>query len=268
MVLFPDELAVVTGAGSNIGMAIALKLAQEGADLVLVDIDEGRLRRVASDVESFGRSAQTITVDLASQSGWRAVADLEASASAMMFIHAACPARNEADTVPHVSEDAFDAMMNVNVRSGFFIGRTIGLAMQRRQVSGRMLFVTSLHAATPRNLPHYAASKAGMTMIMVELARFFANSGIRVNALAPGAVPGGGFMPNSGFEPLRNRIPMARAGTADEMAASAIALLSNQYAGYVTGTTLLVDGGLQHFNWIDMAGADTAYSAPDPEQSA
>src|SRR4026209_1356882 len=84
-------------------------------------------------------------------------------------------------------------MGNTNVRSGFFIARELGRRMKDGGIKGRMLFITSLHAETPRNIPHYAASKAGQTMVVKELARALGPAGIRVNALAPGAVPGGGF---------------------------------------------------------------------------
>ena len=65
--------------------------------------------------------------------------------------------------------------------------------MRERKIRGRMVILTSLHAESPRNLPHYSASKAGMTMVMKELARALGPDGIRVNAIAPGAIPGGGF---------------------------------------------------------------------------
>ena len=111
-----------------------------------------------------------------------------------------------------------------------------------------MLFITSLHAETPRNLPHYAASKAGQTMVVKELARALGPDGIRVNALAPGAIPGGGF--NASAFDFSGKIPMGRLGAAQDLAGPAMALLSDRFTGYVTGTTLVVDGGIALFNWI------------------
>ena len=114
-----------------------------------------------------------------------------------------------------------------------------------------MLFITSLHAETPRNLPHYAIGKAGQTMAVKELARYFAPAGIRVNAIAPGAIEGGGF--KADVAAMSAKIPMGRMGTAEDIAQAAVALLSNELCGYVTGTTLVVDGGIALFNWIDPA---------------
>ena len=119
-------------------------------------------------------------------------------------------------------------------------------------IRGRMLFVTSLHAETPRNLPHYSAAKAGETMLVKELARALGPHGIRVNAIAPGAIPGGGFAAD--VASLERMIPLGRTGTAEDIAQMAVALLSERFARYVTGTTVVVDGGLALFNWIVPAG--------------
>ena len=80
-------------------------------------------------------------------------------------------------------------MLEVNLNAGFLIAQALGRHMVERAVKGRMLFVTSLHAWSPRNLPHYSASKAGQTMVVKELARALGRHGIRVNAVAPGAIP-------------------------------------------------------------------------------
>ena len=121
--------------------------------------------------------------------------------------------------------------------------------MVERGTKGRILLITSQHRETPRNLPHYSASKAGMTMVMKELARVFAPEGIRVNAIAPGAIPGGGFVADNLSE-LVAQIPLGRAGTPDDIAQIAVALLSERFGRYVVGTTVEVDGGLGLASWI------------------
>lgn len=89
-------------------------------------------------------------------------------------------------------------------------------------------------------------------MIVKELARALGPHGIRVNAIAPGAIPGGGF--NAAAFNFDGKIPLGRLGTADDIAATTIAILSDRYAAYVTGTTIEVDGGLALFNWITPVG--------------
>ena len=245
--LFRGEQALVTGSASNIGRAIALALAREGAGVRCVDIDGQRNAVVVQEIVEAGGKAQAVTVDLSTADGWRA-ALLPAGEPISMFVHSASPPRREADTALAVSEATWDAMANTNVRSGFFIARELGRRMQAAGVKGRMLFITSLHAETPRNLPHYAAAKAGQTMVVKELARALGPAGIRVNALAPGAVPGGGFIA-AAFD-FTGKIPLGRLGTAEDMANMALALLSDRFSGYVTGTTVVVDGGIALHNWI------------------
>ncbi len=252
--LFAGERALVTGSASNIGRGIALALAREGADVVLADIDMERNAAVAREIGSAGGSAETLSVDLSQPNGWRDVIEAVEGRLPQMFVHSACPRRLETDTALDVSEESWDAMLTTNVRAGFFLGRELGKQMHQAGVRGRMLFITSLHAHSPRNLPHYSAAKAGMTMAMKELARALGPSGVRVNALAPGAVPGGGAANmDETFQPKR-KIPLQRFGTPEDMSGMAIALLSDRFSGYVTGVTVPVDGGLALFNWIDMPG--------------
>ena len=140
-------------------------------------------------------------------------------------------------------------MTDINLRSGFFLAREVGRHMRDNKIKGRIILVTSQHRETPRNLPHYSASKAGLTMVMKELARVLAPDGIRVNAIAPGAIPGGGFVANNLAE-LVSQIPLGRGGTPDDIAQVAVAILSERFGRYVVGTTVEVDGGLGLTSWI------------------
>src|SRR5256885_1568360 len=207
--LFKGEHALVTGSASNIGRAIALALAREGASVRCVDIDPARNATVVAEIVKSGGSAEAVTVDLATTDGWRAALPPEAK-PITLFVHSASPPRREVDTPLTVSEATWDGMVNTNVRSGFFIARELGKRMQAIAkgggIKGRMLFITSLHAETPRNIAHYSASKAGQTMVVKELARALGPAGIRVNALAPGAVPGGGF--NAAAFDFAGKVPL------------------------------------------------------------
>jgi len=250
--LFRGESALVTGSASNIGRAIAVALAREGAAVRCVDIDPTRNAATVEDIVKAGGTTEAITADLSTTDGWRAAlpaGDLPVS----MFVHSASPPRRETDSVLAVSEETWDAMVNTNVRSGFLIARELARRMKAGGIKGRLLFITSLHAETPRNIPHYAASKAGQTMVVKELARALGPAGIRVNALAPGAVPGGGF--DAAAFDFSGKIPLGRLGAAEDMANMALALLSDRFSGYVTGTTVVVDGGIALYNWIPLPTA-------------
>jgi NAD(P)-dependent dehydrogenase (short-subunit alcohol dehydrogenase family) len=246
--LFKGETALVTGSASNIGRAISEALAREGATMLLADVDPVRNKATLDAIAAAGGSGETIATDLSTKHGWRDLLTKVAGRRIDILVHSASPPRKESDGPLTVSEEIWDSMVNVNVRSGFFLAREIGLGMQRAGIKGRMLFITSLHAYAPRNIPHYSASKAAQTMVVRELARTLGPSGIRINALAPGAVPGGGF--NAAEHDFSGKIPLGRPGNAEDMAGPAVALLSDRFSRYITGTTLAVDGGIALYNWI------------------
>lgn len=245
MGLLEGDTALVTGAASGIGRGIAKALAAEGARLILTDIAEQAGHALARDLD-----ALFVKADLADPSAARRLFDDAAAAlgSISILVHSAAPKRRETETALAVSEAEWDAMVTVGLRSGFVLGQAVGAHMKARKIKGRMLFITSLHADTPRNLPHYSATKAGQTMLVKELARALGSAGIRVNAIAPGAIPGGGF--DADVTALERMIPLGRTGTPADIASMAVALLSDRFSGYVTGTTVAVDGGLDLYNWI------------------
>jgi NAD(P)-dependent dehydrogenase (short-subunit alcohol dehydrogenase family) len=254
--LLAGDTALVTGAASGIGRGIAQALAREGARVVLADLDADRGESAAAALRDEGREASFIGCDLAARGGPERLlgAALAALGRLSILVHSASPRRAESDTVFGVTDEIWDRMLTVNLRAAFVLGREAGRHMREHSIRGRMLILTSLHAESPRNLPHYSASKAGMTMVMKELARALGPDGIRVNAIAPGAIPGGGFdAAASGLDRLRGCIAMNRLGTPEDIAGMAVALVCDRFSAYVTGTTAVVDGGLALHNWIPPA---------------
>jgi NAD(P)-dependent dehydrogenase (short-subunit alcohol dehydrogenase family) len=253
--LFAGEVALVTGAASGIGQGIASWLGRCGATVVASDLDAARGAATLAALQAAGARAAFIAADLATEAGHAALASQAAAAfgPVAMLVHSASPPRREAQTVGAVTPAEWDAMLDTNLRSGFFLARALGQRMVDAGLRGRMVFIASLHAHTPRNLPHYSAAKAGQVMVVQELARYFGPAGIRVNAVAPGAVPGGGFQGD--FAALAKRVPMGRVGSPEDVARTAVALLSDRCMPYVTGAFVPVDGGLALGNWIDSASA-------------
>jgi len=251
MALLEGDTALVTGAASGIGRGIAKALAAEGVRLVLSDIAEQPGATLAHEL-----SASFIPTDLSESTASHRLfeAAVKTLGSVSIFVHSASPRRFENETALGVTEAQWDLMTSVGLRAGFVLGQAAGAHMKARNIKGRLLFITSLHAETPRNLPHYSATKAGQTMVVKELARALGAHGIRVNAIAPGAIPGGGFDAN--IAAFAKMIPLGRTGTPEDIAAMAIALLCDRFSRYVTGTTVVVDGGLALYNWIPVhAGA-------------
>ena len=253
--LFAGEVALVTGAASGIGQGIALWLGRCGATVVASDLDAARGAATVATLQAAGGKAVFVPADLATPDGHAALAEAASAAfgPVAMLVHSASPPRREAQTVGGVTPADWDAMVDTNLRSGFFLAQALGQRMVAAKLRGRMLFVASLHSYSPRNLPHYSAAKAGQVAVVQELARYFGPAGIRVNAVAPGAVPGGGFQGD--FAALAKRVPLGRVGSPEDVARTAVALLSDRCMPYVTGAFVPVDGGLVLSNWIDSASA-------------
>ena len=123
--LLANETALVTGAASGIGRGIAKALAAEGASVVLSDISDDAGEAVAAGIRADGASAHYVSADLASKQGYLALhrAALEALGGLTLLVHCASPQRKESRTALAVTEDEWDAMVDVNLRSGFFLAR-------------------------------------------------------------------------------------------------------------------------------------------------
>lgn len=229
MKLLEGDRALVTGAGGGIGRGIARALKDEGAEVFAADLAEA---------------------DLSSMQGARKLAEAAIArlGTVSIFVHAASPRRQESQTALELTDAQWREMLAVNLDAAFVISQALGRHMVEKKLKGRMLLVTSLHAESPRNLPHYSAAKAGETMLVKELARSLGPQGIRVNAIAPGAIPGGGFQAPPG---MVEKIALRRFGTPADVAAMAVAVLSERFGAYVTGTTVVVDGGIALNNWIE-----------------
>ena len=229
MKLLQGERALVTGAANGIGRGMVSALREEGAEVYGVDIAEA---------------------DLSTAAGARKLAEeaIRKLGTVSLFVHCASPRRQESQHVLAVTEEQWRAMLAVNLDAAFILCQALGRHMVEKKIGGRMLLTTSLHAESPRNLPHYSASKAGETMLVKELAKALGPHGIRVNAIAPGAIPGGGFNAPAG---MVEKIPLRRFGTLADVAAMAVAVLSERFGAYVTGTSIVVDGGIALHNWIE-----------------
>jgi 3-oxoacyl-[acyl-carrier protein] reductase len=243
------EAALVTGAGNGIGRAIAQALVGEGVRTMFADISA---ERVAEAVKSSPQPERAVgwTGDLADRAACDALLAHAQSAFGQVthFVHSASPPRREADHALAVSDETWRQMHAVNLEAGFHLAREVARKLIAAKAPGSFLFLTSLHAGTPRNLPHYSTTKAGMAMLVKELAKMLGRHNIRVNALVPGAIAAGGFVADPS---LSKHIPLGRIGQAQDLAPMALAVLSNKVSGYVTGAAFTVDGGLSLTNWFE-----------------
>ncbi len=248
------EAALVTGAGNGIGRAIAQALVGEGVRTVFADISGDR---VAAAIAATSRPELAVpwVGDLARRDAWDALLTHAQSAVGQVthFVHSASPPRREADHAFAVDPETWEQMRTVNVDAGFYLSRELARRLIASKTPGSFLLLTSLHAGTPRNLPHYSTSKAALAMLVKEMAKTLGRSDIRINALVPGAVAAGGFVADPS---LARHIPLGRIGKAEDLAPLALAVLSNRISAYVTGAAFVVDGGLSLTNWFDPPALD------------
>lgn len=242
------ETALVTGAGNGIGRAIAQALVGEGVRTVFADLHEDR---VLAAIRATARPELAVpwVGDLSQRDAHDALlAHAQGTVGQVThFVHSASPPRREADHAMAVEDDTWRQMHAVNLDAGFHLSRELARKLIAAKTPGSFLLLTSLHAGTPRNLPHYSTAKAGMAMLVKELAKSWGRYGIRVNALVPGAIAAGGFVADPA---LAKHIPLGRLGQADDLAPMALAVLSHKLSGYVTGASIVVDGGLSLTNWF------------------
>ena len=243
------EAALVTGAGNGIGRAIAHALVGEGLRTVFADVRQD-LVAAAAAASPRPELAVAWVGDLASRGACDELLAAAHSAVGQVthFVHSAAPQRHEADHALAVTTETWERMHAVNVDAGFHLARELARQLIAARQPGSFLMLTSLHAGTPRNLPHYSTAKAALAMLVKELAKTFGRFGIRINALVPGAIAAGGFVADPS---LARHIPLGRLGRSEDLAPMALAVLSNRVSAYITGAAIVVDGGLSLTNWFD-----------------
>lgn len=244
------KVALITGAGGGLGRETALLFAREGAALAIVDMDGAAAEKTVADIVGGGGTAIAIAADVTSDADCaRMVADTEAAFGRLqvMFNNAGiCLGADEGPVETPLA--VWDKTIAVNL-TGVFLSCKHGLPALLRAGGGVIVNMASMVAyigsATPQIA--YAASKGGVVALTQELAMIYARSGIRANALCPGPVrtPLSDHFLNTPEKLERRRVhqPMGRFGQAEEIAKAALFLASDD-SSYMTGQSLLVDGGI------------------------
>lgn len=251
------KTALVTGASSGIGQSIAIRLAQEGCNVAInyrsdpegaEDTEEAAMQKACGQVEQCGVQSLLVQGDVSKEEDITRIIStvIDKFGTIDILINNAGiqieKASHEVETVE------FDRVLGVNLRGAYLCAREAIKHWIRQNQPGIIINVSSVHEIIPRPFyVSYSISKGGMENMTKTLALEYANRGIRVNAIAPGAT----VTPiNEDWvdDPekrsvVESHIPMGRAGTSEEMAA-AVAFLVSDEASYITGQTLFIDGGL------------------------
>jgi glucose 1-dehydrogenase len=241
--------ALVTGGDQGIGQGIALRLAEEGAAVVVnYRKNHEGAEQTRSRIEALGRRTAVIQADVGATAEAGTLVDRAVAALGSIDILVNNAGIEKKASFLDVTEQDYLAVMNVNLTGPFFITQAFARHCRDRKIPGRVINISSVHEELPfPNFTAYCASKGGLKMMMRNLAIELAPLGITVNNVAPGAVetPINAKLLNDPklLQPLLANIPLHRLGQPADVAA-AVAFLASPDAAYITGTTLFVDGGL------------------------
>jgi NAD(P)-dependent dehydrogenase (short-subunit alcohol dehydrogenase family) len=236
--------ALVTGAASGIGRAIALGLAREGADVILHDRAGESLAEAQRQVEQLGHRVQTAVVDVTDRESVRAAVARSLQHGAIDVL-VNCAGINQVQDPLQVQDDDWDRVLDVNLTGTWTYCQEVGRAMTGRG-RGSIVNIASLSGvlASYRRTP-YVTSKGAVISLTKSLALDFGERGVRVNAVAPGAIEDSGMAQLSGglgADAAIAMTPLRRRGTASDVA-DAVVFLASSEADFVTGNVLMVDGG-------------------------
>jgi 3alpha(or 20beta)-hydroxysteroid dehydrogenase len=241
---FDGRTALVTGAAKGLGAAIAGALARQGARVFLADLDLAAAEATARALRDDGADASALALDVADEAAWhRAVASIDSQAGALHVLvnNAGIISRHNIQGMP---TDIWRRVLDINL-TGAFLGMRLTAPLIARSGGGAMVNISSVAGLAAHPDPAYVASKWGLRGLTKTAAVEFAASGIRVNSVHPAMIMTElqHSAPPGYAEASSQAIPLGRAAEAEEVAAAVLFLACDE-SSFVTGTELVVDGGL------------------------
>ncbi|MFN7996844.1 MAG: glucose 1-dehydrogenase [Bryobacteraceae bacterium] len=246
-----DKVVIVTGAGNGIGRATASLFASEGAMVAAVDIEAESVNETAHGIQSAGGKACAFVCDVSNSESVRMMVEKVAGISGRIDVLHANAAVQVSKDAAETTEEEWDRLHGVNLK-GVFLTCKHAIPVMRARKQGAIIISSSGHAfATYPLCSAYAATKGGQLAYMRGLALDCARDGIRVNCVIPGATDTRllrGYIESAedreaAMRKLLDSIPMGRIAATEDIA-RAVLFLASDYASYITGTFLAVDGGL------------------------
>jgi 3-oxoacyl-[acyl-carrier protein] reductase len=245
--MLQDKAAIVTGASRGIGRAIAVDLVKNGANVVLAGRDRAALDQTVAECLTARDGARTLVVtgDAADQSAVEGWVKETLDAFGRVDFAIANAGQSIDSLLLRLKPDVIDQMLSVNLKSAFYLAGAVAKPMMKQR-SGSIVLMSSIVGLTGNpGQAAYAASKAGLLGLTKSLAKELGSRNIRVNAVAPGLIETAMTEKMTGEvrEYLLNQAALGRPGKPEDVS-GVVTFLCSEAAGYITGQTLVVDGGI------------------------
>ena len=242
-----DKVAIVTGSARGIGQAIALKLAEVGADVVVNDIEAAAepLENVVNEIKAIGRQSLAVTADVSSAEDVNRLIETAVKELGKIDILVNNAGVTRDNLLMKMSDEEWDTVLNIDLKSAFLCTRAV-IRHMLRQRSGRIISIASVVGMIGNaGQANYSAAKAGIIGFTKSIAKEVGSRGITVNAIAPGYIQTKMTeqLNDEQTQEMLKHIPLASLGTPRDVA-EAVAFLASDEARYITGHVLNVDGGM------------------------
>lgn len=243
--LLKDKVTIITGGARGIGKEIALRFAQEGAKIVICDINEEDLAKTKLEIQNFDKDVKIFRVDV---SNFKEVEEMVGNVldnykRIDILINNAGITRD--DLILRMEEESWDKVIAVNLKSVFNCTKTVAKAMLKQR-QGKIINISSIIGVVGNvGQANYSASKAGIIGFTKSVAKELAPRGINVNAVAPGFIQTEMTekLPQEIKDGMLKRIPLGRFGTPRDVA-EVVLFLASEASSYITGQVIVVDGGM------------------------
>jgi NAD(P)-dependent dehydrogenase (short-subunit alcohol dehydrogenase family) len=248
--ILKERVAIVTGGGTGIGRAIALELAELGADVVVASRDPQHLEPTMDEIRALGRRALAIPTDIRIPAQVEALAEQTVAQLGKIDIHINNAGGQYPGPAEELSVEGWRSVIDLNLNATFYCSQAIARHMMRMGGGTIVNIVASFGLRAAPGLAHSAAARAGVINLTRTLALEWAKYSIRINAVAPGVVMTEGALSEmlispDAIESIERAIPLKRLGTPEDIAHLVIFLVSDA-AAYITGETIAADGGNWH----------------------
>jgi len=242
---FDGQIALVTGAARGIGQAIALKLAAEGADLALCDLQADWLEETAGKAKELGSRVECYSVDVSNGDAVNETVKAVEKDFGQIDVLVNNAGITKDGLIMRMSEDDWDAVLNVNLKGVFLFTKAAMRGMMKKR-SGSIINIASIIGLIGNaGQANYAASKGGVISFTKTVARELASRNVRCNAIAPGFIRTAmtDALPEEVQEKMLTNIPLNKFGTPEDVA-NVVAFLAGSASGYVTGQVISTCGGM------------------------